>query len=142
FVYVGEGFELENVAKTLLSPNQILVRKYSYLRRLNNTKIIGDFAKKAGVDLIYNFGPIIPRLKIPQVVRSVYSNLYYPEIDFWNEQSRSTRLKKNIIDKLRLKGTLAADGLIFENKGMQGRVSKLYGYDLNRTLYVEPSVSV
>ena len=142
FVYVGTGSELDVLAKDKLHPKQILSRKYSYTQRLIQKGAVVRFIKNNRIDLVFNFGPVIPGVNKPQVVRSVYSNLYFPEIDFWRGSKKSTKIKKKLIDKLRLKGTLAADGLIFENKSMQKRAVDLYNYPKNNTFYVEPSVSV
>lgn len=141
FVYVGNDSELHELALKLIPQDQILSYKYSYLKRLLHSMDVIAFVKRNKIDIIYNYGPSIPFTKIPQVVRSVYSNLYFPEVDFWGTQPFIVRLKKRIIDHLRLKGTLAANGLIFENQAMQERSNQLFDYPIENTIYIEPSVT-
>ncbi|WP_294079555.1 glycosyltransferase [Proteiniphilum sp. UBA5384] len=143
FVYVGENSELHILANQILPKSNLLITKYSYIERLTNKKKVDEFIDNNGIDLIYNYAPILQtRKKIPQIVRSVYSNLYFPEVNFWKGYSPIIRLKKNIIDKLRLQGTLKANGLIFENKSMQVRASELFNYPTEKTFYIEPSVTL
>src|SRR5690606_26524984 len=94
------------------------------------------------IDIIYNYAPILPIKGIPQVVRTVYSNLYFPEINFWGSYPFFTRIKKKAIDYFRLRGTLKADGLVFENKSMQDRAGSLFKYDCKRTVFIQPSVTL
>lgn len=142
FAYVGEGSELNRLAEKFLPSQQLLCRKYSYKKRLLQKRSVKNFVNHNQIDLVFNYGPVIPGLKKPQIVRSVYSNLYFPEVDFWNGYKGIDKLKKIIIDRFRLKGTLSADGLIFENKSMQKRAVDLYNYEKAKTYYVEPSVSI
>ncbi|MES2544103.1 MAG: glycosyltransferase [Bacteroidota bacterium] len=142
FVFVGKNSELHKQSEELFKKTSILSMHYSYMARILNKKTIQQFINDNSIDIVYNYAPVLSIENVPQVVRTVYSNLYFPEIDFWKDYSQKTRLKKKIIDHFRLKGTLKADGLIFENKSMQERVQTLFNYDLNKTLYVEPSVTL
>ncbi|NEM97605.1 glycosyltransferase [Pontibacter burrus] len=141
FVLVGEGSELHISAKKELSEYQIFSFPYSYLARITISKKLKELTTAHNIDLIYNYAPTLQIPKIPQVVRSVYSNLYFPEIPFWSSYPFITQLKKKTIDYFRLRGTLKADGLVFENNSMLDRASSLYNYPQNRMKYIEPSVS-
>ncbi|MDD3944783.1 MAG: glycosyltransferase [Bacteroidales bacterium] len=141
FVYVGKNSELHKQVEQLLPVKQILAIPYSYKARIFNRGLLKKYIAKNKIELIYNYAPIIPVKGIPQVVRSVYSNLYFPEINFWGTYPFRTRIKKKIIDYFRLRGTLKADGLIFENRSMQDRAESLFKYDRTKTLYVEPSIT-
>lgn len=142
FFYVGEDSELHKNAVKNFDHAAILSVKYSYKARLFNRNLLNNFITTHEIDIIYNYAPALyTRNRIPQVVRSVYSNLYFPEIDFWSAYPFFTRIKKKVIDSLRLRGTLSADGLIFENRSMQERATSLFNYPQRKTKYIEPSVS-
>lgn len=141
FMYVGAGSELHGLAKNLFSENQLLAIPYSYGARLFNRGLLKNYVEKNQISIIYNYAPVLPVYRVPQVVRSVYSNLYFPEIDFWGSYPISVRMKKKVIDYFRLKGTLKANGLMFENRSMQERAISLFKYNECDTVYIEPSVS-
>ncbi|RYZ74583.1 MAG: glycosyltransferase [Proteobacteria bacterium] len=90
-------------------------------------------------DVVLHFTTAWKRVAVPQVVRSVYSNLYFPEVPFWPRSPLHRFFKRKIVDFFRLRGTLRADGLIFENKAMQRRAVDMFGYPEERTRYVAPS---
>lgn len=141
FIFVGEGSELHKLAKQLFSPSQIFSFPYSYSKRMRSAKVIRNYIDQNKIDIIYNYAPTLPVSGVPQVVRTVYSNLYFPEINFWKDYKFNTKLKKKVIDYFRLKHTLRADGLIFENQSMQERAVELFSYPKKNTKYIEPSVS-
>jgi glycosyltransferase involved in cell wall biosynthesis len=90
-------------------------------------------------DVIFHFTVAWNGVFVPQVVRTVYSNLYFPEVKFWKRKPILTYWKKLAIDRLRLAGTLRADGLIFENRAMMERSASLLGFPSHRTRYIRPS---
>lgn len=141
FIFVGDNSELHKLAKQLFKSENIFSFPYSYSNRIMLTKRLKNYVVKNKIDIIYSYAPTLQLTGIPQVVRTVYSNLYFPEIDFWKDYSLLKRIKKKIIDHFRLKYTLRADGLIFENQSMQNRVVELFAYPLEKTKYIEPSVS-
>lgn len=141
FFFLGKHSELDVLAKELFSDDNILSLPYSYKGRITNQNKINQFVKMKSIGIIYNYAPVLPVKGIKQVVRSVYSNLYFPEVNFWEDYPLRQRVRKNIIDYLRLSGTLKANGLIFENESMQERASELFNYPANKTTYIHPSVS-
>lgn len=141
FLFVGSNSELCKLAKENLPESQILSFEYNYQNRVFKQKDIKEFIQSKKIDLIYSYGPILPIKNIPQVLRTVYSNLYFPEIDFWKGYPFFTKLKKKLIDYFRLKQTLKADGLIFENKSMLKKAISLFKYPETRVKYIEPSVT-
>jgi glycosyltransferase involved in cell wall biosynthesis len=140
FVLVSAGSTLH---KWLIANGSIEFRdyKYSYVRYffIDRRKYIKSI-NKFDADIIYHFTAAWPGMMVPQVVRSVFSNLYFPEILFWQTRPVFSYFKKKIIDFFRLKYTLLADGLIFENSSMQKRASDLFKYPSNRTRYIKPSI--
>ncbi|EAQ31905.1 glycosyltransferase family 4 protein [Idiomarina baltica] len=141
YILVSEGSELEKVASELFPSDSLCVYGYSYFNRLLVIPKIRKLIRLHNIGLVYNFGPCIPFIRCKQVVRTVYSNLYYPEVDFWKDYSFRKRCVKKIIDFFRLRGTLSADALIFENEDMLYRASRLHDYPSERATYVAPSVT-
>ena len=142
YIFVGKDSELHRQALQLLPHENILPMPYSYRARIFNRRLLRRYVTENQIDIIYNYAPILSIKGIPQVVRTVYSNLYFPEINFWADYPLITRLKKSIIDYFRLKGTIRANGLIFENKSMRDRVVSLFKYDWNKTVFIEPSLTL
>jgi hypothetical protein len=125
-IYVGEGSELHTLTRRFFPTERILAIPYSYKKRILNFRLLQAYVRNNSIDIVYNYAPVLPVKGVPQVVRSVYSNLYFPEIDFWKDYSVFQRIKKSLIDKMRLKGTFKADGLIFENESI-GEIAKKTG---------------
>ena len=142
FVFVGKGSELEKLALKSYSNCRVLSLPYNYRNRILKIDDIKLFIEKNRIEIIYSYGPILPIKNVPQVLRTVYSNLYFPEIDFWKGNSFFVKIKKKIIDKYRLKQTLKADGLVFENESMLNRALSLFSFPKEKVRYIEPSVSV
>lgn len=91
------------------------------------------------IDVIYNYfhyGFYITHKK--QIVGTADSNIYYPEIRFWNNLSTLSLFKKRLIDNYRIFGVKNASGVIFENPSLEQRGKKLYG--LKKTIYIKPAV--
>ncbi|MBB5396048.1 glycosyltransferase [Mucilaginibacter sp. AK015] len=141
WIMVAKGDELSNILRRRNYKNTIEVDN-SPLKRMWFEKFkINDIIQNNKIDIMYSYGPGIPQDTIPTVVRSAYSNLYYPEIDFWGNWPLKKRIIAKVKDKYRLATTLKADALIFENKGMRSRAIKNFGYNSNNTFFIKPSVS-
>lgn len=93
------------------------------------------------IDVIYSyFGYAwLPR-RWPQVSGAVDSNLFFPEIDFWEEHTGLARLKRWLMDKYRLHGIRRASALIFENAALMERAKVLYGLDESKL--IRPSIYI
>jgi glycosyltransferase involved in cell wall biosynthesis len=92
------------------------------------------------IDIIYSyFGYGLYPKKCPQISGSADSNLFFPEIDFWNHYSGIKRFIKDLIDKYRIWGLKNATAVIFENEAMLQRGVKLF--NLKKTIFIKPSVS-
>jgi len=100
----------------------------------------GKFLRKNKIDIIYSyFGFGLFYKDIPQVSGSADSNLYFPEIDFWEGYHGIARIKKSIIDCYRIWGLKRSNAVIYENK-----VLELIGRDLfsiKKTTTIKPSVN-
>lgn len=94
------------------------------------------------IDVIYTlFGPGIFVKGIPSITGCAYSNLFFPEIDFWFSYKGLKKIKHILIDWYRLKNTLKSDAIIFENEAMQKRCSELFNYPRHKTTLILPSIS-
>jgi len=98
-------------------------------------------------DVCFNFfGPPWRRSKdwLVNVSGVAYSNLFYPEIDFWKYHSTFGKTLKHLTDRLRLFQIGAADYWIFETEELLRRSRLLAKYPEERTAAVRmcPSVLV
>lgn len=92
------------------------------------------------VDIIYSyFGCAMIPTFVPQVAGSADSNLYFPEIDFWQDYGGFQRLKRWLIDRYRIYGVRNASAVVFENPAMERRGRNLYL--LSHTRYIRPSLT-
>lgn len=69
-----------------------------------------------------------------------YSNLFYPEIDFWNYLPMHQKLRRRVIDHIRKTGIRRADAWVFETTILAERAIKI-GFPKNRVFHVPMSVS-
>lgn len=101
-----------------------------------------NIVKQNNIDVIYTmFGPGLHMNKTISITGSAYSNIYFPEIDFWKGYSSIQKLKLKLIDFYRLKSTLKSDAIVFENEAMLKRAHSIYNYPLERTKLILPSIS-
>jgi glycosyltransferase involved in cell wall biosynthesis len=101
-------------------------------------KIVEDH----NADVIYTlFGPGLFVKNIPSVTGCAYSNLFFPEIDFWLSYKGLQKIKHKLIDWYRLKNILKSDAIIFENEAMQKRCYELFNYPKEKTTLILPSIS-
>lgn len=140
-VLAGKGTVIESwLVKQGRIPFKIFRRGYFY-RLIINPFPVRFAVKRFDCDVVYHYSSGWFWFNKPQVVRSVFSNLYYPEIDFWSKKSKIRYLKKRLIDYYRKLGTLVSDGIIFENKSMQRRAAEIFSYPPERTIYIKPSIA-
>ncbi|HEY6976493.1 MAG TPA: glycosyltransferase family 4 protein [Chitinophagaceae bacterium] len=141
YILVNKRGELSNLLKKRNKLTYFEVSN-SVLPRLYFEKFqVPKLIRKFKIDIIYSFGPGIINNNIPTVVRSAYSNIYYPEINFWRNWPWRKRVIAELKDKYRLTKTIKADSIIFENAGMRHRAIKNFGYSEMNTFFIKPSVS-
>lgn len=99
-------------------------------------KIIDQFQ----INVIYTvFGIGIYPKNYLQISGSADSNIFYPEINFWEDFGGLKLLIKRIIDNFRIYALKRASAVIFENKAMLVRSKELYS--LKNTFYSKPSIN-
>lgn len=93
-------------------------------------------------DIIYTqFGPHWSSVKGTHVVGCAYSNLFYPDVDFWKGYSLFALLKRKLYDVARINRLRKADFVIFETEDLADRAVKVRGFEHDRVNYVLPTVS-
>ena len=94
-------------------------------------------------DVIYTqFGPQWPGGRRSfNVVGCAYSNLFYPEIDFWGALPVHKRVVKAIIDQRRLSRLKMADKVIFETRDLAVRAEAQGVVESGKATVVMPTVS-
>ena len=70
-----------------------------------------------------------------------YSNLFYPEIDFWKNSGFILKWVNKFHDIFRLLLTKRADLVIFETEDLKNRSIKLRGFGENQACFIMPAVS-
>lgn len=115
----------------------------SLISRLIFQKIkLPKLIKDNNIDVIYTmFGPGLHLPNTLSITGCAYSNIFFPEVDFWNGYSFLQRIKLKLIDNYRLRSTLKSDAIVFENEAMQKRAQKLFNYPIENTELILPSIS-
>lgn len=119
----------------------ILMPKKPLIRILKELLLGYYIIKKNKIDIIYSyFGIGLYPATTPQISGSADSNIYFPEINFWEDYKGLTLIKKKIIDNYRIWGIKKMKGIIFENKILEERSIKLY--KLKNTIFIQPSINL
>lgn len=93
-------------------------------------------------DVIYTqFGPHWPAAQTRHVVGCAYSNLLYPEIDFWGKLPFLQRTVRKLVDVERTRRLMTADHIIFETEDLAQRAIKFLQRTPEQISCVRPSVS-
>jgi glycosyltransferase involved in cell wall biosynthesis len=139
---VTRGTEVEKLLSQLKSPGLTIIDDNYYSRFRFEKFKLKKLVKINQVDIIFTmFGPDLPKVGIPSVVGSAYSNLFFPEIDFWKGFTFRQRVLLKLIDKFRIKRTIQADGIVFENSSMMKRSKELFNYPTDQAIFVKPSIA-
>ncbi|MDD3022121.1 MAG: glycosyltransferase [Alphaproteobacteria bacterium] len=92
-------------------------------------------------DVVYSiFGYPLFAKRYLQIIGEADSNLFFQEIDFWQDYPWHRRLFKKLIDVYRIYSMKRADGVIFENDIMRARAIKMFNMMENRVCYIRPSI--
>lgn len=94
--------------------------------------------------VVFNIGgltPIRATQSFVNVNECAYSNLFYPEIDFWCNQNLFRKLKSRLIDRIRMSGVGNGDFWVFQTPSILERAVKLFGFPEKRCRVVLPSPS-
>lgn len=149
----GAGHEWQVVvtAGSALDRRLASARYCHVIRRVENTigarflfEVVGwrRLVAQHKPDIIYSqFGAGLPRVPVPAVVGSAYSNLYYPEVDFWGNWPLVRRWIYRLRDFFRLRRTLQADALVFETDLLAERAVALFALPRDRVTAIKASPS-
>lgn len=129
-ILIDKGANLKSVGNGLIS------------RLIFQKNDLPKLVKDNNIDIIYTlFGPGLHLSNTISITGCAYSNIFFPEIDFWNGYSFLQKLKLRLIDNYRLRSTLKSEAVIFENEAMQNRAQKLFNYPKEKTSLILPSIS-
>ncbi|RIH63239.1 glycosyltransferase [Mariniphaga sediminis] len=120
----------QNIIFSAGSPIKRIVQEFFKLPKTLN---------RLNIDITYTyFGYGLFNNSIPQVSGVAVSNIFFPEIKFWEGSSLKLLMYK-IIDRYRLYGIKKANALIFENQAMEERAHRIYKILKSKTTYIAPS---
>ena len=113
--------------------------KRGLLNRLVFEKIlVNRIIKREKIAIVYTlFGPSILNSKTINICGCAYSNLFFPEVDFWKLPIH-WKLIKNIKDRLRLQKIINSDAVIFENEAIEKRAKELF--HIENSISIKPSI--
>jgi len=138
---VARGSEPHKYLENSGGGNFIAAPRNPIVRVLYELLWLPRILKKNRIEVIYTyFGFCLYLGRIPQVSGSADSNIYYPEVDFWNSYRGVARLRKNLIDKYRIWGVRRAAAVVYENEALMHRAKVLY--NIKNSKYIKPSVVV
>jgi glycosyltransferase involved in cell wall biosynthesis len=128
--------------KTQWKNNLIVVSANPVKRIFQELFQVTNYIRQNNIELVYTyFGFGMFGRKIKQVIGSADSNLYFPEIDFWEHETSIDKIKRFVVDKYRILGLKMAAGVVFENVAMYERAETLFGIKEKRLILpsiVEP----
>src|SRR5690606_10540600 len=92
---VIEGSQLHERLKQLSFANVITIKNSLFQRILFEKKTLHSITINWRIDIIFTlFGPGLYSPLIPTVTGSAYSNIFFPEIPFWEKYSIVERFKR------------------------------------------------
>lgn len=142
FFLVVKNSAIHNLLKKYSVSNLIFSPSNPIKRVFYESIILNRYLAQKKINIIYTyFGYAHISSKYTQIIGSVDSNIYYPEIDFWKGYDILTKLIKTVIDNYRKYGLKKSDGIIFENPELEKRYKELYNADKS-TITILPSVSL
>ena len=133
---IAQVQETDNVRVAKVVPNNLIARVWF---EHVGCKALIDTIKPA---VVYTqFGPHWPGAKVANVVGCAYSNLFYPEIDFWGTLPLVPRVVREVVDWFRGGRLFGADAVIFETPDLAERAVRVFHLPSDRVHCVRPSVS-
>ena len=127
----------ENNEKQIFVINIKSMRDYI----INYYCAIPKILKELNPKVIYSiFGyPLYPK-KYTNVIGEAASNIFFPEIDFWQGIKGLALVKRKFVDYLRIRALKQADGVIFENEAMFERAKKIFRLTEDKICFIKPSI--
>lgn len=128
-----------------------LLEKSDLKHRLVKATTAGRLKFELGVKKLYPKGTICFTLFGPPLLGSIgyfvningcaYSNLFYPEVHFWQDYTGLARFKRDLIDVYRRKITSYADIWVFETEVLSKRAVELCKFPEERVKTVRMAAS-
>lgn len=139
YYLVARGSEIHLYLQSQKKMHYIVAPQNALLRILFEVFVGWFFLIKFKIDIVYSyFGYAWFPRRWPQISGSADSNLYFPEIDFWDNYHGLSKLKRKIVDFYRICGVKRANAVVFENEAMEQNGRRFYG--LKHTKFIKPSI--
>ncbi len=141
FFLVARGSAIERFVNMNVEKECVMSVSENPVKRLGAELFsVRQFIKRQGIDIIYSyFGYGLFSKKIPQVTGSAVSNIYFPEINFWEGYKGLSLWKRKLVDKYREWGMKRSAGVVFETELLERRCHKLFSPD-GLTKTIRPSI--
>lgn len=139
YFLVVKNSQIHQFLKRNKQQNILLTSPSQIKRVFNEIFKYSNFIRNHKIDVVYTyFGYGLFAGKTPQICGVAVSNVFFPEINFW-EGNHINIFTKKLIDKYRVYGIKKAAGLIFENKLMEKRSHSLFKLSSENTTYIPPT---
>lgn len=167
---VSKGGGLQNALSLVQTLSKKSLVKHNFLAILPSSEVLVNACRNGGIDYVAVNAGYLNRLKFelkmrgmfsseqvcftqfgPPMLRSTgyllniigvaYSNLFYPEIQFWSYLPYRQRVKKALIDEYRRVLITRADYWIFETEILRKRAIEVCGFPENRVGVVRMAAS-
>lgn len=127
--------------RSVYSDRLVVVSDNPLKRIFQELTVLKRYIATNDIKVLYSyFGYAFVGHDVLQVSGSADSNLYFPEVDFWEGEGLLGRLKRWLVDSYRVYGLKASDAVIFENEAMYKRAGYLFGIE-EKTLIL-PSINI
>ena len=139
FYLVAEDSEPHRFLARAGSENFITCPRNAFARILKEVVSGASWLRKFDIDIVYSyFGYAMFSRSVVQVSGSADSNMYFPEVDFWEGYRGWRRWLKSLVDAYRLYCVRRAHAVVFENPQMLDRARSLHG--VTEARYIKPSI--
>ncbi|MBD5830621.1 glycosyltransferase [Janibacter melonis] len=140
-VLAPEGSTLHPAAAQIAIPSDAYPTS-TVGRQTRGRSVVRGVVDTFDPDVAYTvFGPPVPvRAGVTTAAGMAYSNLLYPEVDFWAHLPRRTRWKHEVRDRFRQHAVRQASGLILETEALRRRAIERWGYEEEATTVIRPAV--
>lgn len=128
YYVVASGSKIDSYLSTFVDGERIYRVSSNPLKRLVD-EFFGarQFIRQYRIDIIYSyFGYGMFPCRVPQIAGSAVSNIYFPEINFWEGFSGFGLWKRKLVDRYRRWTVMRSAGVVFETELLEHRCRKLF----------------
>lgn len=126
---------------TELGLTTVTARPGQFGRLISELQTLKNISVRTVVFNIGGLTPIRATKNLINVNECAFSNLFYPEIDFWNDHHGVVKAKLLAVDRIRRWGVGNADFWVFQTPAILDRALNLFDFPKHRCKVVLPSPS-